>query len=404
MGNLKPIGSERLTGQEKINRIMEIARFNETTPSKVNETSRSEYSVVLADNNEYHVVKERQGYIIKRSISESETEYIDPIKNRKYHSSYSQAFKKLNLLAGELNRLNENNEGLSLYGEQKKFVLKTPNQPKDIETPTDPPSEPPSVPSPELPSPNSEMDDMPSDDSELDINLDSDGGEDMSMDIDMSSDDSNSGDEQVTFKSIQKLTGKLTQKIRTLNDMESMSSEDIKYVINMVLSSLNLSELSEEDKEDIMSKFEDEDMSSDDIDMEGDIPSGDFDDNSDVDDTSMDEPIETNHMTYGGSILDSIFSESRVDKVLGKYFEKSEKEISETKIMKSSTILEKKEMINRTMKQVIRYCESIEQELASSKLLKENSNYVFVGKTNKLNLVFENSSGQVKITPDGMVI
>ena len=40
MADLKPIGSEKLTGQDKLNRIMEIARYNETTPSNINETYR----------------------------------------------------------------------------------------------------------------------------------------------------------------------------------------------------------------------------------------------------------------------------------------------------------------------------------------------------------------------------
>ena len=126
MADLKPIGSEKLTGQDKINRIMEIARFKETAPKTINENATSEYSISLADGNNYQIVKERQGYIIKKTISESETDYIEPMKNRKYYSSYSQALKRLNLVAGELNRLNENEEGVSLYGEQKKFTLKTP--------------------------------------------------------------------------------------------------------------------------------------------------------------------------------------------------------------------------------------------------------------------------------------
>ena len=40
MGDLKPIGSEKLTGQDKIKRIMEIARFNEVIPEKINETAK----------------------------------------------------------------------------------------------------------------------------------------------------------------------------------------------------------------------------------------------------------------------------------------------------------------------------------------------------------------------------
>jgi len=154
MADLRPIGSEKLTGQDKINRIMEIARFKEVIPKTINETAKSEYSVALADGNKYEIVKERQGYIIKKTISESETDYIEPMKNRKYYSSYSQAFKRLNLLTGELNRINENEEGGSLYGEQKKFVLKTPKPEMPAPAPEPapaPPAEPPAVPSPELP-------------------------------------------------------------------------------------------------------------------------------------------------------------------------------------------------------------------------------------------------------------
>jgi len=154
MGDLKPLGSEKLTGQEKIKRIMEIARFNEVIPATMNETAKSEYSISLADGNNYEIVKERQGYIIKKTISESQTEYIEPMKNRKYYSSYSQAFKRLNLLAGELNRLNENEEGVSFFGEQKKFVLKTPKPAADempaMAEPAAPPA-PPAVPAPALP-------------------------------------------------------------------------------------------------------------------------------------------------------------------------------------------------------------------------------------------------------------
>jgi hypothetical protein len=84
MSGLKPIGSEKLTGQDKINRIMEIARFNEIIPQTINETAKSEYSISLADGNNYQIVKERQGYIIKKTITESETDYIEPMKNRKY--------------------------------------------------------------------------------------------------------------------------------------------------------------------------------------------------------------------------------------------------------------------------------------------------------------------------------
>jgi hypothetical protein len=66
MGDLKPLGSEKLQGQDKLKRIMEIARFNEVIPNSINETAKSEYSIQLADGNSYDIVKERQGYVSKK--------------------------------------------------------------------------------------------------------------------------------------------------------------------------------------------------------------------------------------------------------------------------------------------------------------------------------------------------
>ena len=432
MGDLKPLGSEKLTGQDKIKRIMEIARFNEVLPSSINETSRSEYSISLADGNKYEIVKERQGYIIKKTISESESEYIEPMKNRKYYTSYSQAFKRLNLVAGELNRLNENEEGVSFFGEQKKFTLKTPKPAPAPAPVAEVPATPPAVPSPALPpSPTEEMP-MGDEDPMADM-----GMEDMApsdeVEIDTTVDvESPEGEpEKVTFKTIQKLTGKLTQKIRTLDSEEGMTSEDMKYVINMVLSSLNLQGLSEEDKEDIMSKFdeESEDLGGDDMDGE------DLTDDSEVEDiqADMDMPIEgemeenwgaiariavpmaasyisskmgennedEEEEDHGnGAIIDSIFGESKVDKVISKYFEVTKKEILENK-EKQKTV---KSEINKQMKEVVKLTESIEQELAAEKFLKENFTAKIVGKTNKKNLVFENKGREIKISPEGVIL
>jgi hypothetical protein len=573
MSGLKPIGSEKLTGQDKINRIMEIARFKETIPQTINETAKSEYSISLADGNNYQIVRERQGYIIKKTITESETDYIEPMKNRKYYSSYSQAFKRLNLLAGELNRINENEEGLSLYGEQKKFTLKTPKPATPaIEAPA-PPAEPPAVPSPELPpSPMDGGEDMGMDD----MGMESPEGEDMGMDtevedIDVEVDGDN--ESQVTFKSIQKLTGKLTQKIRTLESQEGMTSEDIKYVINMVLSSFDLNSLSEEDTEDILSKFEEdtEDLGGDDMDgedmtddsevediqadmdipMEGEMdedmygsfgnmrrkdfrgdnyydendrPAKDFDimgiggddnfdteefetfqqlydkygdkqkwfggtsgermfnlykektgrpfkvktrksemdeddsydydneefdeykwlfskrgDDDDFEDTFESEWLDSlNNQMSGedyefelnrknrkdnehplkinprksiskdnqgnGAIFDGIFGESKVDKVISKYFEHTKKEIRESQEKQVEKTLRKKTQVKQIMDSVVKMTETVEQELSAEKFLKENTGCNFVGKTNKKNLVFETKKGQIKITPTGEII
>ena len=496
MSNLKPIGSEKLTGQDKINRIMEIARFNEVVPKSINENATSEYSISLADGNNYQIVRERQGYIIKKTISESETDYIEPMKNRKYYSSYSQALKRLNLVAGELNRINENDEGVSLYGEQKKFTLKTPKPAIEAPAPAaEVPIAPPAVPSPELPA--SPMGD------ELAPEID-----DVDVDVDIDATEKEDDDEQVTFKTIQKLTGKLTQKIRVLDNNEGMTSEDIKYVINMVLSSLDLKELSEEDKEDIVNKFDDEnvdlgadsmdgedltdDSEVEDIQADFDLPIegemdedayfvpmddeseyegegnfgkgsdwnvptrkgkmyGSFGDGNWIDDIgqqhqgefdfdfdeeefedfpSFDQKhggkhqwfakgdhgsnmfnsykekhgspfkVRTRRKSDNGAILDSIFGESKVDKVISKYFETSKKEILENNEKKNQKNLE----VKKVMQTVVTMTETFEQEMAAKKFLQENSNSKFIGITNKKNLVFENKGEQVKISPEGNIL
>ena len=404
MADLKPIGSEKLTGQDKLNRIMEIARFKEALPKTINENATSEYSISLADGNNYQIVKERQGYIIKKTISESETEYIEPMKNRKYYSSYSQALKRLNLVAGELNRLNENEEGVSLYGEQKKFTLKTPKPAAPAPEPmAAPPAAPPAVPSPELPPSPVDMggEEMPMDDMG--------GEEDVDVDVDVDTEEGGESlEDKVTFKTIQKLTGKLTQKIRTLDNEDGMTSEDVKYVINMVLSALDLTSLSEEDKEDIMSKFEEDETEE--FGQEDDMDGEDFTDDTEVEDiqADMDVPVEGYEMeeeNYGnGAIFDSIFGESKVDKVISKYFELSKKEINEQKEKQIKKQLQKRAVVKTIMESVTKMTETIEQELAAERFVKENVNSKFVGITNKKNLVFETKSGQVKITPNGEIL
>lgn len=226
MADLKPIGSEKLTGSDKIRRIMEIATYKEHLPNPVNENSSNSYNITLADGYNYTIVKEKNGYVIKKGLNES-VDYMEPMKNRKYYTSYSQAFKRLNLIAKEVNTLFENEENVNLFNntiseQDKKYVLKTPKP----------------EPAPE-PAPEPEMDDMPVDDAgadEFGAEMDVDTPEgDMDVEMDAEVEDS-SAEEDVDFKQIQKLTGKLGQKIRTMNDTVGMTSEDIKYVMNSIIS------------------------------------------------------------------------------------------------------------------------------------------------------------------------
>jgi cell division protein ZapA (FtsZ GTPase activity inhibitor) len=411
MADLKPIGSEKLTGDAKLRRIMEIARFNEVDRTTIKETSTTEYSRQLADGKTYHIINEKNGYIIKSSIDESTGDYMEPMKNRKYYSSYSQALKSFNLLAKELNRVHENEEGVSLFGEEKKFVLKTPKSEAPAAEPTfdlpPAPAETEAPATPAAPVAPADAEAPATDELDLDLSLDEpavDGGsEEMDLGLDMETEPTTDGDEEVSFKAIQKLTGKITQKLRTLEEQQGLTSENMKYVINSIFSAMDLSKLTEEDYDDILNKLEgDEDTIDYGVDDEIDL---DIDSNSEMTEPT---PAEEPEMAEGDigydKIMDEIFSESKVDKILSKYFviTESEKKIEEDK--KVNNYISKIRNKVTIKSQIKELSETIEQELTSDFLVKEHKDIKFLGKTNKGNLVFENEGQQLKITRKGEIL
>ena len=396
MAKLKPIGSEKLEGVDKLKRIMEIATYK--TPSTSVNEGASEYSINLADGMDYHIVKEKQGYIIKKGINESSLDYMEPMKNRKYHSSYAQALRKLNLIIKENNEMNGQDEEVKLFGEQKKFVLKTPTPPAPVAEIPPVPAEPAPLPEPELPSVDA------TDDAGGDMGMDL--GMDVDMDVDTSMEEpagmGQDMEEKVSFRLIQKLTGKLTQKMRALESQDGMTSEDIKYVINMVLSAVDLTKLEPEDMEDIMAKFEDVEADSEmDMDMGMEEPGAEMDFEMDAE-ISPEEPMEgmgSEDYNFGMSM-----KESKIDKVLSKYFEVSSSEVEHAKKLFEERQGSTKTKFSSMLNKIENLSETIEQELASKKFLEENKGFEFVGRTNKKNLVFENNNKQVKISIEGIVL
>lgn len=405
MAKLKAIGSEKLEGADKLKRIMEIATYRMPLNS-INENA-SEYSINLPDGMDYHIVKEKQGYIIKKGVNESALDYMEPMKNRKYFSSYSQALRKLNLIIKESNEINGQNEEVKLFGEQKKFVLKTPKPEAPVAEPT---FDLPPAPAPaetEAPAAPVDAEAPATDELDLDLNLDepaTDGGsEEMDLGLDMETEPTADGDEEVSFKAIQKLTGKITQKLRTLDEQQGLTSENMKYVINSIFSAMDLSKLTEEDYDDILNKLEgDEDTIDYGVDDEIDL---------DVDSSSeMTEPTPTEEpeMAEGevgyDKIMDEIFSESKIDKILSKYFvitESEKKNEEDRKVNNYISEIRNKVTIKSQIKEL---SETIEQELTSDFLVKEHKDIKFLGKTNKGNLVFENKGQQLKITRKGEIL
>ncbi len=435
MSKLKPIGSEKLQGSAKLDRILEIAMYKEVEKSNINESSSNEFGITLPDGKQYFIVKEKSGYIIKKGLNESTLDYIEPMKNRSYYRSYSQALKKLNLITKELNEIYNNHGGLSLFGEQKKYTLKTP-RPNNPEPSMDEPlAEPPAVPNPELPpSPLSGGDEMPDMEGEMpdmegmDGDMPDMGDEMPEMDDDMPDMDNerkqDKGDEQVTFKTIQKLTGRLTQKIRTIENEKGLTSEEIKYVLNMVISSIDLNNLDGDDRDDIVSKLDSGDEMGD-MDMEGEMPDMDMDgmDNEMPDMEGMDGEMpdmegmdgEMPDMEGMGNEMPEMqprmnnrrssnmgnqnrgetytprkrFEESKVDSVLSKYFEVSPNE----------------QRLNENLNNAKRFSVSKTQLESVKKFLNENRAFNIVGRTNLDNVVLENKNKKsIRINKNGNIL
>jgi hypothetical protein len=217
------------------------------------------------------------------------------------------------------------------------------------------------------------------------------------------------GDEgPVTLKQVQKLTGKLGQKLRAYASEQEMTSEDVKYVLNSILSAVDLNLLDETDKEDILSRFEEEGgeegSNYDEIGMEPTEPdTSDLDMGGEI--TSEPEVGESNiYKSKINAIMDGVFAESKVDKILSKYFIETpeEKKINESKKIQSYI----KKKINKVgvMEEIKNLSETIEQELTSEFILRENENAKFVGKTNLKNLIFENEGKQIKVSPKGEIL
>ena len=434
MADLKPLGSEKLEGMDKIRRILEIAHYNEKPKSQLNENETLNYTIQLADGYTYGIVKEKLGYIIKKGINESVLDYSDPIRQRKYFDSYSQAMKKLNLHAKELNRIHENDEEIPLIGEQtaskKKFVLKTP-KPATEPTPDAAPAPAPAPPAPEsspAPAPAPEETPAPPAPEE--------GGEPMGdemmggapmggepMGDEMMGGEPMGGEpmggepmggepeEGGGFKTIQRLTGKLSQKLRAYNnqDEDGLDSQDIKYVINMVLSALDLEKLDEDDKEDILSKFEE-------IDMYGDEgpESLDFSGEEDVNfggDEFGGEEFGAEPM--GGAPMggeepmpqeptENVFGESRVENVLKKYFVVTKEEAPILEEKKQKDYIKNKLTQIKVKQELQNLSETSRQLERANRLLSEGAQ--FVGKTNLDNLIFNKKGKQIKIDTRGNII
>ena len=416
MGGLKPIGSEKLDGMAKINRIMEIARYNENIPTPVNENKSTEYKITLADGNTYRIDKEKNGYVIKKTISESKEnfDYLEPMQNRKYYNSYSQAFKRLNIVAKEVN-VNEGYEkNVSLFTESDNVSYYL-NLGKKTEANEQAPAAAPAPQPAPVPAPAPQPAPAPAPEGGEELPV-SDEVEDMDLDMGEEGDD-----EVVSVKTIQKITGRLAQKVREFNqqDEQGLSSNDMKYVINSILSALDLDSLEEEDRESIIDKLEDIESEEglgmdDDLDLGDELepegleePQGEMAEASEFAEEDYFEEEYSPRENRGArkkihhdlsddessrveEMFEEIFSEAKVDQVLNKYFDK--------KIVKEST---KKETRKNTINKIKQLSENATQEFSSLKVVEKYPNAKFVGKTISKGLVFEVEDMTLNVSTKG---
>ena len=268
MAEYKPLGSEKLNGDDKLKRILELTYFNNN--KKSTSSSKAELVKESKTGGVFGIVKEKDGYYVKRGLNESSLDYIGGMfmKNKNRFTSYSEAFKRLDLLKGQ--------EELQ---EATKYVLKQA-APTQAEAPAPAPS-----PVPEAPVAEPSMDAAPDVSEPVNpsepISKSTDNDMGMGDDANMGGDAENGEDTAKRsdyMGEVQKYAGKLGQELRDLHDR--MESDDIKYVLNMVISAVDLDKLDDEDIEDISKKFE--------RDEEGE--ESDFDDNESSEEVPSEEP------------------------------------------------------------------------------------------------------------------
>jgi hypothetical protein len=113
--------------------------------------------------------------------------------------------------------------------------------------------------------------------------------------------------------------------------------------------------------------------------------------------------IDDEHSGHLEGIIEDIFTESKVDKIIEGYFKINEKEkqLIESKKKQAKIIAENKKTKINKIKQL---SESISQEVGARKLMEKYPNAKLVGKTNRLNLVFEMNDEQLRVNTKGQII
>lgn len=332
-----------------------LLKLSDIKPMNEGRISNGSLELVKKGPNDvsYGIVRENKKHYIKTSLkkgllNESDFDYIGGLQNKPKFSfdTYQDALQSLNLIFRDLNEtygVKEMNNMLvsddvicedgqcddliddeisneSYLIPEKRFVIKqkSKKQPVKQDLPVSEPdldfeTETPENDTPEDMGGSDEMD-FGGEDTTSDEFTTNDQGDTDNEDMTLDDSGEDSGD---SIKSIQKLTGKLGQKLRNTEDM---SSDMQKWVAKSVLSALNLDKMDDTDKENIVSTItggkEEFDENYETVDE--DLPSGpgssspiDFEDDEEIVDNVVDMD-ETDSSGPGSSVSideDSIYSD-----------------------------------------------------------------------------------------------
>jgi hypothetical protein len=230
MDSIRAVGSELLQGQEKHNRLIELMGIKKTVNESKKPVNNEDYIIHAADGKSYGIFRENKNFFVKYSNKHTEDinefEYIGGLvrKTKELHESYSEAFKRLNVMISDINQKYGVKNAKSLFEADKQYMLQ-PEAPTS-EAPSSSPTTDVGVPTP---SPDTSATPPP-----------------MNGEV----------DENDPVKMVQSLTGKLGQALRDNMENEQVSNEQmIKYVLNSVISAVDLNKLTPEDKEVLNNKI-----------------------------------------------------------------------------------------------------------------------------------------------------
>jgi hypothetical protein len=226
MDSIRAVGSELLQGQEKHDRLIELMGIKKTVNESKKPVNNEDYIIHAADGKSYGIFRENANFFVKYSNKHTEDvnnfEYIGGLvrKTKELHESYSEAFKRLNVMIGDINQRYGVKNAKSLFESDKQYMLQPETSPSETPTSETPISTPTTDVSTSTPPINGEV------------------------------------DENDPVKLIQSLTGKLGQALRENMENEQVSNgQMIKYVLNSIISAVDLTKLIPEDKETLSNKI-----------------------------------------------------------------------------------------------------------------------------------------------------